>query len=229
MLPIEIWTRIALAAGKDIDEYVFNTLARAIPALGRWTVMDTTRSTASTIINRRLDLMVEFGYEVRFTLDQTCLWAPICSPYIAWLKNGTLHRNDQPAIIGDTDDYTGSVNIRYHRYAWYKAGTVHRVGGPAAERYDNTQEWCLEGHLHRDGGPAYMSCDETVSWYRHGYNCRDDGPSIIHEHGTARWTRNGVFHRDGGLAAIHCGKYLWFYKNGVAMGHTRLFCGPSGA
>jgi hypothetical protein len=85
------------------------------------------------------------------------------------LPDGTLHREDGPAVL-----YPNGDNI------WYFDGRFHRENGPAIEfRYHGTQntlrayehprlEWFIHGKRHREDGPARINSDGTCEWYVHG-------------------------------------------------------------
>jgi hypothetical protein len=54
---------------------------------------------------------------------------------LAWLKNGSLHRDDdKPAII----DADGTLE-------WHKNGLLHRTTGPAIIRSNNKKEYWING------------------------------------------------------------------------------------
>lgn len=55
-----------------------------------------------------------------------------------WVKNGVLHREDGPAIVGK------------NYLAWYRHGLLHREDGPAVVRgsgVNRLEEYWLEGCL----------------------------------------------------------------------------------
>ena len=72
----------------------------------------------------------------------------------AWYKDGTLHREDGPAII-----YPDG------HQEWWKDGKYHREDGPAVINTDGYQEWFKDGKLHREDGPAVISPSGTQYWY----------------------------------------------------------------
>lgn len=73
------------------------------------------------------------------------------------LPDGTLHRDDGPAIER-LDGYR----------AWYLNGLIHREDGPAIEYSDGAKEWYLNGDSHREDGPAVERPDGTRYWYLNG-------------------------------------------------------------
>lgn len=74
-----------------------------------------------------------------------------------WWLNGTLHREDGPAIeLAD-----GSTE-------WYFNGKVHREDGPAIERQNGSKSWWRSGKLHREDGPAGVLADGSKEWYLEG-------------------------------------------------------------
>src|ERR1035437_9422908 len=102
--------------------------------------------------------------------------------------NGTLHRDDGPAVE-NTDGYQAWVREgQYHREdgpaiihiagtrEWYQSGLRHREGGPAVERADGGREWWVRGELHRDDGPAIIHADGSVEYWLQG---REVGPSEV--------------------------------------------------
>ncbi len=171
MLPTELWIKIALSSPHslcgeydelqaDTDEYVFNSLVRAIPSLGRWTIAGHNGS----IVNRRLDLMITFDYSVEFNPD-------VYGDSTCWRKNGFFHRNDQPAY----------VDVRISE--WHQHGRLHRTDGPAVQVGYEWVEWWQHGTHHRDDGPVCMHGNERVEWRRNGVRYRAAGPAIIYADG----------------------------------------------
>ncbi len=171
MLPTELWIRIALSSlhslcgehdelQADTDEYVFNSLVRAIPSLGRWTIAGHN----GVIVNRRLDLMITFGYSVEIALE-------LYGDSICWRKNGYWHRNDQPAYID-------------HRVSeWHQHGQLHRMDGPAVQVNYEWFSWYQHGIRHRDDGPSFIHDNGRVEWRGNGVRYRVAGPAIIHVDG----------------------------------------------
>ena len=74
-----------------------------------------------------------------------------------WCLNGTLHREDGPAIES-TNGYK----------SWYINGQLHREDGPAIEEADGRKEWYIKGKLHREDGPAIEYSNGGKEWYLNG-------------------------------------------------------------
>lgn len=70
-----------------------------------------------------------------------------------WYQNGSLHREDGPAI-----EYADGTK------AWYFYGEMHREGGPAYEGANGHREWWCLDKLHRTDGPAVVRPDGSVEW-----------------------------------------------------------------
>ena len=49
-----------------------------------------------------------------------------------WYLNGTLHREDGPAVEWDSG-----------RKEWWLNGNLHREDGPAVEKFNGDKQWCL--------------------------------------------------------------------------------------
>ncbi len=203
----------------DTDEHTFNLLARAVPALGRWTIgvhdgtldVCSIPAVASTIINRRLDLMEMFGYSVGFNRDlgdfefpdEVCLEPNINRNNIVWYKNRVEHRNDQPAVTGVADVYT-TPDRCWHTHIWAYNGNKHRWHGPATMRSDGQFEYYLYGdENHISGGPSSMGSDGLFAWRENGrLHNNNGGPSIMNDTGYMCWFEYDQFHREGGPARI---------------------------
>ncbi len=181
MLPPEIWIKIAMCNPQspcsslygehnERDEHTFNALVRAVPSLGRWTIAGHN----GNIVGRRLDLMIMFGYSVECRGR-----GHMREDYMLWYKDGLLHRNDRPAIVG-TESYT-----------WYYRGVKHRRDGPAfmSPRWFI---WIRHGVQHRDDGPSDMFDKLSIDWCDNGTTHRDIMPAIIHENGSMKWYRDGL-------------------------------------
>ena len=87
-----------------------------------------------------------------------------------WRKpDGTLHREDGPAIEWDNG---------YKQ--WCFNGMLHRKGGPAVEYPDGgSKEWFFKGKVHRTDGPALEKYDGDRHWLVNDLHHRTDGPAII--------------------------------------------------
>ncbi len=199
-VPIDVWIRIAQASPcgphGDTDEHVFNLLARAVPELGRWTIgvhcsmsghttvntgytMLNTTMINSTIINRRLDLMLMFGYNVELgAMPVRC--GHKHTREVQWNKNGRLHRNDQPAIAHE------------HTRVWYYHGKQHRTDGPAVQEGERWFVWLRHGARHRINGPADMYDTICIEWCKYGKHHRIDGPAMIYNGGDQEWYVEGL-------------------------------------
>ncbi len=210
ILPPELWICIALHSPRssscdehdEHDEYTFNSLARAVPILGRWTIGARSGGyDVSAIINRRLDLMEMFGYSVKFNVG-----LPTSNQYMSWKKNGKTHRNDVPACVWDG----GDVN------QWKKHGKLHRIDGPAETLGNGDFRWKRHRRMHRDDGPAELySHHGILIWHQHGVANRADGPAYIDSYGEMTWYINDRAHRDHGPAFIHANGVCEFFINGV--------------
>ncbi len=239
-LPLEVWLAIARAGGPEADEYVFNTLARAIPSVGKWSI----RGTDGEIISRRLDMMCTFGYDVRIAqycpkIRFECDWHKGYNKYVTykkvychlsrglceftvWYKNGRIHRNDGPAVIHDDvlGYYKHEVPHRVDGPAiqcfnsrserWWMNGKLHRVDGPAVIENDYCTQWWRDGELHRIAGPADISTDSRT-WYVHGECHRiDSGPTHISTE-VLEWWHRGELHNPYGPAVVrYDGTSVWF-------------------
>ncbi len=215
-LPLELIIKIAF---EGRGEYTFNYLIRALPALGRYTIGHRGENMTSNndalpditaIIDRRLDLMIEFGYDVLISADD-----------IRWMKNGLLHRNDGPAVQCIRGMKAYYHNGEMHRSygpakilsdgtkMWYIHGNLHRVGGPAVVWNDGNCKWYCYGHLHRDGGPAIINADGSHEWYHHGRKHRTNGPAITRTYGRREYWINGrqTLVQQSGCSVMH-GTYI---------------------
>lgn len=74
-----------------------------------------------------------------------------------WYINGTLHREDGPAIVLFNGDKF-----------WYFCGVLHRLDGPAIELANGQKEWFVRGHRHRTDGPAIIWCNNDQEWFING-------------------------------------------------------------
>jgi len=98
-----------------------------------------------------------------------------------WYWNGSLHREDGPAVEG-TDG----------RKEWYRNGLLHRDDGPAIERENGDKAWYRNGLLHREDGPVIERANGSKEWYRNGLFHREYGPAVEGANGRKEWWRNGV-------------------------------------
>ncbi len=222
MLPTELWIKIALCSPYDehnelrgsTDEHVFNSLARAIPALGRWTIA----GHSGEIVSRRLDLMLAFGYSVEIASTAFDVYggywhdiAGIDHGCIIWMKDGRIHRNDGPAIVSAVGDHHICSAGCVARYAWQYHGQFHRVGGPSNENLNSCQSWSLHGEYCRYDGPTEMYDHSIISWYQDDDLHRVDGPAIIDSNGDIMWYVHHERHRNDGPATIDSdGKYEYY-------------------
>ena len=125
---------------------------------------------------------------------------------LAWLKNGELHHESEPAVIDV------SSNRRIEK--WYLEGKLARLdGGPVvvettahsrSERYVDAQ-----GELHREDGPALVeenNGDRTETWYKYGSEHREGGPAYRKTFASGGyeevWHHLGARHREDGPAHI---------------------------
>ncbi len=242
-LPIELWIKIALSAPcgllcvrlrMDTDEHMFNSLARAIPYLGRWTIgahhdplvadnkRAMERAIVSSIINRRLDLMIMFGYSVHFEtinestgrMDMYDNFTKKDPEYIIWRKNGIIHRNDQPALqcVWNYKDTECGWILEYR---WMYHGLPHNTRGVAVVTVccDPCYTWYQRGTIHRTDGPAVLDGEYSVVWYKHGIYHRDDGPADIDIEGAISWFLENRRHRSNGPSYISPSGELRWYVN----------------
>lgn len=100
-----------------------------------------------------------------------------------WYLNGRLHREDGPAV-----EYTDGTEI------WYFNNQVHRRDGPAIKYLNGEERWFLYGLLHRahdpnkdEHGPAVTDRNGNKYWYMWDYLHREDGPAIEYTDGTREW------------------------------------------
>ena len=115
-------------------------------------------------------------------------------------KNGKLHREYGPAIIGF--DENGKIIME----KWYNNGELHRKDGPAYIEYDENgkmyfETWYNYGKLHRKDGPAYIEYDENgeivyEKWYINNVLHREDGPAKISSDGYLKYEE---WYNDGNL------------------------------
>jgi hypothetical protein len=126
---------------------------------------------------------------------------------ISWaLPDGTLHREDGPALIHKN----GTEK-------WFRYGVLHRADGPAIRTANKSEEWHFNGVLHCEGGPAVLISPEDgdgggwhEEYYRNGVLHRKDGPAITTSDGTQMWYREGKLRRAFGPAVIHAdGRKEW--------------------
>ena len=75
----------------------------------------------------------------------------------SWFLDGTLHREDGPAI-----EYANGTKW------WWLNGKRHRKDGPAYEDANGTKCWYINGKLHREDGPAHEDANGTKYWYLNG-------------------------------------------------------------
>ncbi len=216
-LPTELWIKIALHSPRDIDEHVFNSLVRAIPALGRWTIAGHN----GEIVSRRLNLMLAFGYSVRFTSQEMSMYCPMATTInrshgsIVWKKNGRIHRNDGPAAVSNGGDLHTHNARHAARYSWLYHGRFHRVDGPSCESFKSYQAWHQHGGSHRRDGPADIYDHGEVGWYQDNNLHRLDGPASIDNDGVIMWYVHDEQHRTDGPAVICPNGKCMFYQNGV--------------
>lgn len=71
-----------------------------------------------------------------------------------WLKDGRLHRENEPAIIWEN----GSE-------FWRNDGEPHREDGPAIIHADGSELWYKNGKPHRTDGPAII-CTDGEEWQK---------------------------------------------------------------
>lgn len=82
---------------------------------------------------------------------------------IAWkLKDGTLHREDGPAVEWSN----GSKK-------WFYQGQLHRIDGPAEEYANGAKTWWQWGKRHRTSGPAIELDNGEKYWYINDYHYAD--------------------------------------------------------
>ena len=148
-----------------------------------------------------------------------------------WYKNGVLHRDDAPAIVGHNgrgayeewyqnglrhrDGGPAVLNDMFEK--WYQHGKLHREDGPAKFRGDIYggvyvyKEWFRGGRLHREDGPAYEGGNQR-RWYRHGKLHRTDGPAIEDPPFVREYWIDGKPHRTDGPAVINKREFLeaWY-------------------
>jgi hypothetical protein len=105
------------------------------------------------------------GDKTYFTCDGE-VYKIVAKHYTKWVKNGTLHREDGPAL-----EYTDG-----NKY-WYRHGKLHREDGPACEQ-NGSKEWYRHGKLHREDGPACEYVDGSKAWYRDGKAHRENMPPV---------------------------------------------------
>jgi hypothetical protein len=75
-----------------------------------------------------------------------------------WRVNGTLHREDGPAV-----EYADGGT------EWFLNGELHRTDGPAVEYADGSNYWYLNGKCHRKDGPAVVRVDGIKRWWLNGH------------------------------------------------------------
>jgi hypothetical protein len=92
-----------------------------------------------------------------------------------WFLNGSLHREDGPAIeYADGDK------------SWFLNNKLHRKDGPASEFANGTKQWFLNGKLHREDGPAIEWTSGSKEWF---LNNEEVHPETIVD----LWLSRGVF------------------------------------
>jgi hypothetical protein len=75
---------------------------------------------------------------------------------VQWTNsNGSLHRDDGPAMI-----------FRDGTMYWYKNGRAHRGDGkPAVISFDGSMMWYEDGKYCREGGPPVILDDGSPVWH----------------------------------------------------------------
>ncbi len=161
----------------------------------------------TVIIDRRLDLMLAFGYSVEFTSRAINVYCTTNTHgtdghgCIIWKKDGRFHRNDGPAIVSTLGDlYVHDTCVA--RYAWQRHGLLHRTDGPSDETLESCPSWNQHGEFHRLDGPADMCHDGIFEWYQAGDQHRLDGPAAIDSDGEIGWYIYDKRHRIDGPAVI---------------------------
>ena len=164
-----------------------------------------------------------------------------------WSLNGTLHREDGPAVEWPSG-----------RKEWYLNGLCHREEGPAIESADGSKEWWYKGiqvcragirdealwtrltaeplldgllvgldgtkywHrndlLHREDGPALEKADGSKMWYQNDILHREDGPAVERPNGSKYWYLNGILHREDGPAVEWRNRPNAWYLHGKFLG-----------
>lgn len=138
-IPYEIWEKIAFC-----DSGTFNTLVRSIPEFGRKTLnpeyqkhiiskLGSTKISNDQIITTTLNGRFHSFYD-RPAISRNNPHAMIKKE---WCKNGKLHRENGPAIIGCSGSKSWCIN-----------GKLHRENGPAFIQviHGNTfEEWWVNG------------------------------------------------------------------------------------
>ncbi len=79
-----------------------------------------------------------------------------------YFLNGTIHREDGPAVIGPNNSY----------FMWIINNEKHRTDGPAYECFASdgrviTRHWYINNYAHRTDGPAVES-NSYVEWWLDG-------------------------------------------------------------
>ena len=77
--------------------------------------------------------------------------------YVAYYKNGQLHRDDGPAVV-----WADGTAI------FYKNGRLHRDDGPAVVCADGSVSYWKNNRLHRNDGPAVVWADGSEVYWKNG-------------------------------------------------------------
>jgi hypothetical protein len=78
------------------------------------------------------------------------------------LPNGSLHREDRPALEYNNGDKS-----------WYINGKCHREDGPAVELIGGYKAWYINGLRHREDGPSIEWEDGNKTWYLNDIRCTE--------------------------------------------------------
>jgi hypothetical protein len=141
----------------------------------------------------------------------------------SWYKNGSLHREDGPAVE--------SANGDRH---WYQKSSLHRAGDQPAIEFANGDKWWYKNStMHRDGDLPTAECaNGDQYWIKDKMLHRDgDMPAVDRRSsgGDLQWYRNGLLHRDGMRPAVTSMIHTQYYKYGklvlrsqIELAHTTL-------
>ncbi len=100
-----------------------------------------------------------------------------------WYINGSLHRENGPAV--EHDAYVTE---------WYTHGLLHRNDGPAVISVNEYTAWYINNELHRDGGPAIEHANGDKLWYHFGALHRDGGPAVEYANGDSElWVNDNRY------------------------------------
>lgn len=112
-----------------------------------------------------------------------------------WYKNGSLHREDGPAVeYSDGPKYWYLYNIEFSesKYKTEISKKTNMKNGWTTDAY-GTKIHYVNDQLHCDDGPAVVYEDGCRKWVKYGKFHREDGPAVEDPGGTKSWFLDGNY------------------------------------